>query len=415
VRALGRMRCTRYGVSEPTGAPRSTVRCVARQPTLGAPGGTPRPSRKPGGDAQTANSRRSRRAAAPRMTDERRAIWPRIIRRASTDFDEFARWVEGTEILRRMKGPCRAELISADLGAVSITRWSHTAPFIANSVVGANQRVFFVQSYGGAPVLVNGHTLDERRILDHRPGAEIRIASKPGPAVQIIELVVDPGELDRLCCPGPERGFGAVPRPSTVLEPEPGTLAALRDVCASALADPEDRLTPGGANSSAALTEAVMRALVTAANSGVQRGKGRELARDLHARIVQRADEFIRAKPSEYVPLSALCEATAVKPRQLQRAFNEVYACGPTRYQKLRRLHLARAFLRDPTRATRVTDVAISLGFYDLGRFARAYAALFGESPSITLARIRQTLPEHERVVEPPQRGERPERMSQST
>src|SRR3954471_11358692 len=132
-----------------------------------------------------ANSRRSRRATAPRMTDERRAIWPRIIRRASTDFDEFARWVEGTEILRRMKGPCRAELTSADLGALSITRWSHTAPFIASSVVGANQRVFFVQAYGGAPVLVNGHALDERRILDHPPGAEIRIASRPGPPVQI--------------------------------------------------------------------------------------------------------------------------------------------------------------------------------------------------------------------------------------
>jgi hypothetical protein len=71
------------------------------------------------------------------------------------------------------------------------------------------------------------------------------------------------------------------------------------------------------------LSEAVMRALVTAANSGVQRGKGRELARDLHARIVQHADHFMRAKPGEYVPLSALCEATAVNPRQLQRAFNE--------------------------------------------------------------------------------------------
>jgi AraC-like DNA-binding protein len=334
------------------------------------------------------------------MTDGRTAMLPRIIRRASTDFDEFARWVEGAEILRRMVGPFRAELTSAELGTVTVTRWFHTAPVIANATVGVHQRVFFVLLDGDAPVLVNGHALDERRLLDHRPGTEIRIATKPGRAVQIIKITVRPGELDRVCSSLTGRGFSSGPRLSTVLEPEVGTLAALRGLCARALAATEDRLKTADANSAAALSEAVVRALVAAVNSDVQRAKGRELARDFHTRVVQRADRFLRASPREHVPLSVLCEAIAVNRRQLQRAFKAVYALGPTRYLKLRRLHLARAALRNASITTSVTGVAISFGFHDLGRFANAYSALFGESPSVTLARARQTVARREQVVE---------------
>jgi AraC-like DNA-binding protein len=63
---------------------------------------------------------------------------------------------------------------------------------------------------------------------------------------------------------------------------------------------------------------------------------------------------------------------------------------GPKHYLLLRRMHLVRRALRENASAeTTVTEVATRFGFWQFGRFAVEYKALFGESPSTTLARLR--------------------------
>lgn len=60
---------------------------------------------------------------------------------------------------------------------------------------------------------------------------------------------------------------------------------------------------------------------------------------------------------------------------------------GPKHYLLLRRMQMVRRALRATTPAgTTVTDVAMRYGFWELGRFAAAYRAFFGELPSVTLA-----------------------------
>ena len=70
----------------------------------------------------------------------------------------------------------------------------------------------------------------------------------------------------------------------------------------------------------------------------------------------------------------------------LRMACQKHLGVSPTQYLLLRRMHLARRALRqsDPD-ATRVTDVATNLGFWELGRFSVNYRQIFGESPSTTL------------------------------
>jgi AraC-like DNA-binding protein len=55
-------------------------------------------------------------------------------------------------------------------------------------------------------------------------------------------------------------------------------------------------------------------------------------------------------------------------------------------YIRLRRLSLVRSILRRPDPdAVTVSEIARRYGFRDLGRFAAAYRAAFGELPSATL------------------------------
>ena len=106
-----------------------------------------------------------------------------------------------------------------------------------------------------------------------------------------------------------------------------------------------------------------------------------------HSNIRRRVEVYLEAHLFEPVYLADLCAATGASERTIEQVFQKAYGVSPLRYLKLRRLNLARQRLRDgaPGR-TRVTDVAFDCGFWELGRFAADYAALFGESPSQTLA-----------------------------
>ncbi|SCB56117.1 Helix-turn-helix domain-containing protein, partial [Bradyrhizobium shewense] len=60
----------------------------------------------------------------------------------------------------------------------------------------------------------------------------------------------------------------------------------------------------------------------------------------------------------------------------------------PIRFLTLRRMHLVhRALLSAVPSTSTVTRIAADHGFCELGRFAVAYRAAFGESPSETLKR----------------------------
>ncbi|WP_169798711.1 AraC family transcriptional regulator [Falsihalocynthiibacter arcticus] len=83
-----------------------------------------------------------------------------------------------------------------------------------------------------------------------------------------------------------------------------------------------------------------------------------------------------------------LCAAVGVSARTLQYAFRDYVGMSPVTYLRLWRLNRAHAALLEAdTRSTSVTEVAMQFNFGHLGRFSGDYNRLFGEVPSITLAR----------------------------
>ena len=88
------------------------------------------------------------------------------------------------------------------------------------------------------------------------------------------------------------------------------------------------------------------------------------------------------------VRIARLCTALRVSPGTLEHAFKSVAGVTPHAFFLRRRLNEARqALLREDAGRRNVTDIALSLGFSELGRFAVRYREMFGETPSQTLKR----------------------------
>lgn len=84
--------------------------------------------------------------------------------------------------------------------------------------------------------------------------------------------------------------------------------------------------------------------------------------------------------------LAQLCRIVGLSERGLREAFYDVRGMSPKQYMLRERLHCARRALRcGGAGRTTVTSVAADHGFFELGRFAGAYKAMFGEAPSETL------------------------------
>lgn len=151
-----------------------------------------------------------------------------------------------------------------------------------------------------------------------------------------------------------------------------------------------------------ALSDSVREQLVLSLNAAGDPACGS--APNLHGRrrawvIARQAREYIEAEVQRGRPprLVDICRAIKVSERTLRNAFLDQFGRPPSAFIRLRRLNGARASLLAASSEDKVSDIATHWGFLQFGRFAYDYRALFGESPSATLARHRpdRLVPDH--------------------
>ena len=105
-----------------------------------------------------------------------------------------------------------------------------------------------------------------------------------------------------------------------------------------------------------------------------------------HSEVVARVDSFLRDNLSEPVTMSHLSRVAGVSERTLRAAFHHIVGISPKQHIIRQRLQAARdALLAAVPGSATVTDIAMSYGFFELGRFAGRYRHTFGEVPSWTL------------------------------
>lgn len=109
--------------------------------------------------------------------------------------------------------------------------------------------------------------------------------------------------------------------------------------------------------------------------------------------IVEATLAILEARQHVPVSISAVCGVLGIGERMLERAFQERLGLSPRAYERQRRLRAAHGLILTDGDRLSITDIAMSFGFWHLGRFSSAYAALFGCSPSETRRRIWARVP----------------------
>jgi AraC-like DNA-binding protein len=103
---------------------------------------------------------------------------------------------------------------------------------------------------------------------------------------------------------------------------------------------------------------------------------------------LRRAEEYLAEHLSEPISIADVAEIAGMSARNLSREFRRHRGTTIKEFIKARRLEAAnRTLLAAEPKSTNVTQVALDLGFEQLGRFSGDYKKTFGEKPSETLTR----------------------------
>ena len=146
-----------------------------------------------------------------------------------------------------------------------------------------------------------------------------------------------------------------------------------------------------------ALRNAMLEAITAMSDAGTFRPDRATVGR--HTRVMMRFERALEEAGDELIDMAELCRRSGASRRSLEAVVQLRTGKTPWEYLRWRRLWRARAMLRRPSAATTVTDVAFTLGFWHLSRFAATYAATFGERPSQTLGNALGVRVQDQRVL----------------
>ena len=306
--------------------------------------------------------------------------------RAFTDPDEYAAAIRGAtvELTATGLGDFNAKLTRIDLNRIWMQRFAESLPRIMHSAVASGRAFLSFDTQPGPRQLWGGNETGPSNIIRYRADQEYFRQSSGSACFGTMSI----SRKDMASIGAVMAGVDlAPPKDPLVLTPPPSAMTRLQRLHAAAghLAEnaPEIIANPDTARGlEQALIEAMVDCLVD--------GEGREpsLAQGQHAVVMRRFHRAVEEHVGEPLYIPEICKKIGVSERTLRMCCQEHLGMAPKRYLLLRRMHLTRTALRraDPD-ATSVTAIGTRYGFWELGRFAVEYQALFGESPSDTLRR----------------------------
>lgn len=235
--------------------------------------------------------------------------------------------------------------------------------------------VFYHQSRPGH---INGQVATQDEVFAAPPGSEFCLVCHPA---HHWHTVFVPSSL--LFTSTPESEFASSAK-TQLLKPPPQLTQRFTSLVGRFLAAADSR--PQLLTSPVAV-ESFQNELLTAVKELFirnQRSAGRHFVR--WNSYTKSVEGLAMSDPHLSLSIAELSRQVGVPERTLRTAFQSCYGLSPAEYLRILRLNQARRRLVASCQdQTTVTQIAVELGFWDLGRFAGAYRRLFGELPSATL------------------------------
>jgi AraC-like DNA-binding protein len=306
--------------------------------------------------------------------------------RTFTDPDEFAASILGAnvDLTIQERGHFRAKLVRINLGRLQMRRLSDDLPRIAHSTDIPGQAVVSFRTQPGPNLVRDGVEMSMPNLI-WRGSESSHFQKSEGFAMWgVISLPVE----QLTVIGGVFAGCDLTPPDNALsVTPASAAMAKLRSLHA-AVGDLAEHASAVITHPEAArgLEQALIEAMV-ACLSGGEVDEDRAALRQ-HTAIMRKFYDVIEQHLDQPVYIPELCAEVGASERTLRICCQEQLGMSPKRYLLLRRLRMTRRALREsaPTETT-VTEIATRYGFWQFGRFAGVYKELFGESPSIMLAR----------------------------
>lgn len=300
------------------------------------------------------------------------------------EFDAFAESVGHVDSRMLYRNPERRvwRLTSVDLGGLSIQHGELGSGNIAQGQMQTHGCMIYAPLTPDTEYVANGTTMAADSFTVLNPGSEFCFCTKASHDWATIFL---PNDLLATLDDLDEHRNGT---PTVRVTPANRWAAdrfreALRNIMTAAAASPAFASSPAAHDAAAELQEIASTVLGRQRAEPPTTGGRPKVSRD---EVIRRCHELLEQSGGWPVRIDELAAAAQVRPRTLQRIFQEYFGIGPKRYLQLRQLHQVRRALRgaEPD-AESVTDVLVKSGVWEFGRFAARYRRMFGELPSATL------------------------------
>jgi AraC-like DNA-binding protein len=308
--------------------------------------------------------------------------------RIFTDPDEYATSVRaGTvKLIVAERGNFNAKLVRIDLHRLWMQRFSENLARIVDTTSHVGGRIYlFFRVRPGPRLTLAGIEMHPSFIVRYSSTTDYYQQSSG--AAEFATMSLPLADLATIGDGVAGVDLTSVPGDPRLVTPPPAPMQRLQRLHAAAghLAEhaPEIIANPHAARG---LEQALVGAMFECLGGGQERES--TIAQGQHAIVMRRFRRVLEENPEEALFIPEICKAIGVAGRTLRLCCQEHLGMSPKRYLLLRRMNLVRRALhRGTADLTNVTDVATRYGFWQLGRFAVEYRALFGESPSVTLQR----------------------------